>query len=49
MSVAGILREKAMQVVPLALFVNLIANFARLLFMKTFTKLAAILFYLVAV
>ena len=36
MSVAGILREKAMNVVPLALFVNLIANSVRLLFHEDF-------------
>jgi hypothetical protein len=36
MSVAEILRKKAMQVVPLALFVNLIANFVRLLFHEVF-------------
>ena len=36
MSVAGILREKAMQVVPFALFVNMITNFVRLLFHEDF-------------
>ena len=36
MSASGMLRKKAMLVVPLALFVNMIANLVRLLFHEDF-------------